>query len=75
MMEALKKVSRIDTERKFEDIFERFFGLLNDKSMISAAWAADNSGKIAKAKPEPQTRITDKLLRIDETHHPQNEET
>ncbi|MGD8534221.1 MAG: hypothetical protein PVF66_00125 [Candidatus Aminicenantes bacterium] len=66
----LANLARIDTENKFEGIFEKFFGLLNDKSMIPAAWIADNSGKIAKAKPELQTRITDKLLSIDKTHHP-----
>jgi hypothetical protein len=66
----LANLARIDTEKKFEEIFEKFFGLLNDKSMIPAAWVADNSGKIAKAKPELQTRITDNLLNIDKTHHP-----
>jgi hypothetical protein len=65
----LANLTRIDTENKFEEIFEMFFGLLNDKSMIPAAWVADNSGKIAKAKPKLQTRITDMLLSIDETHH------
>ena len=62
-------LTRIDTENKFEEIFEMFFGLLNDKSMIPAVWIAANSGKIAKAKPELQTRITKKLLTIDQTHH------
>ena len=65
----LANLARIDTGNKFEEIFEKFFGLLNDKSMIPAAWVADNSGKIAKAIPGLQTRITDKLLSIDETHH------
>ncbi len=65
----LANLARIDTGKKFEEIFEKFYGLLNDKSMIPAVWIAANSGKIAKAKPELQTRITNKLLTIDQTHH------
>ncbi|MGD2245830.1 MAG: hypothetical protein PVI11_04700 [Candidatus Aminicenantes bacterium] len=65
----LANLARTDTEKKFEEIFEKFFRLLNDKSMIPAAWVADNSGRIARAKPELETRITDKLLNIDKTHH------
>jgi hypothetical protein len=40
--------------------------------MIPAVWIAANSGKIAKAKPELQTRITNMLMTIDRTrHHPE----
>jgi hypothetical protein len=65
----IASLTRVDTERKFERLFETYFGLLDDKSVIPAAHAALNSGKIARAKPELQTRITDRLLRIDETQH------
>ena len=65
----LANLVRIDTKKKFEDIFEKFFGLMNDRSVIPAAWVAANSGRIAKSKPELQTRITDRLLSIDQTHH------
>jgi len=34
---------------RFDEVFDEFFGLLNDKSMITAAWITANSGKIAKA--------------------------
>ena len=60
---------RIDTKNKFEKIFDKFYHLLNDKSVIPAAHLAGNSGKIAQAKPKLQTKITNKLLAIDETHH------
>ena len=36
--------------------------------MIPAAHATSNSGKIVKAEPELGTKITDKLLNLDETH-------
>ena len=58
-----------DTSRKFERIFDTFYELLDDKSVIPASHAALNSGKIALAKPHLRTRITDRLLRIDDTHH------
>ena len=65
----IASLTRVDTEHKFERLFESYFGLLNDKSIIPAAHAARNAGKIARAKPGLQTRITDRLLRIDETEH------
>jgi hypothetical protein len=65
----LANLVRIDTQKKFEDIFEKFFGLMNDRSVIPAAWVAANSGRIARFKPELQTRITDRLVSIDQTHH------
>lgn len=65
----LANLTRIDTEDRFEKIFEAFFGLLNDRSMIPAAWVAASSGRIAKAKSKLQARITLELLGIDRTHH------
>jgi hypothetical protein len=65
----IASLTRVDTEKRFERIFDTYYGLLDDKSVIPPSHAALNSGKIAKATPELQTRITDRLLRIDETHH------
>jgi len=38
--------------------------------VITASYIAGNSGKIARTKPGLQSRITRRLLSIDETHHP-----
>jgi hypothetical protein len=65
----LSNLTLIDNENRFEKIFNTYYGLLNDKSMITAAWVAGNSGKIARAKPKLQSRITGRLLAIDKTHH------
>ncbi len=65
----IANLTRVDTEKKFEKIFEKYYNLLDDRSVIPAAHLAGNSGKIARAKPELQPEITRKLLRIDETHH------
>ena len=65
----IANLARWDKEKNFEKIFDKYYNLLNDKSIIPAGHVAGNSGKIARAKPELQARITDKLLSIDETHH------
>lgn len=65
----LANLTRVDKEKKFETIFDRYYNLLEDKSMINAANIAGRSGMIAKAKPHLQDKITDKLLYIDKTHH------
>jgi len=65
----IANLTRIDIKNKFEEIFDDFYHLLNDKSMIPAAHLAGNSGKIAQAKPKLQTKITNKLLSMYKTHH------
>ena len=67
----LANLTRIDSKNKFEKIFEKYYGLLDDKSFITAAYVCSASGKIAKAKPKLQAKITNRLLNIDKTHHQQ----
>jgi hypothetical protein len=59
----------VDTQNQFERIFEKYYDLLDDRSMVVAYYAAAASGRIAKAKPHLAKKITDKLLSIDKTHH------
>lgn len=65
----LANLVKVDKENKFEPIFERYFNLLDDKSMILGIYVASNSGQIVKAKPHLEKRVTEKLLSIDNTHH------
>jgi hypothetical protein len=67
----LANLIKADTKGKFEKMFDRFYGLLDDKSFITAAYLAGASGKIAQAKPKLQAKITNRLLSIDKTHHEQ----
>jgi hypothetical protein len=67
----LANITKVDKKNKFEKIFNIFYGLLNDKSFITAAYVSGASGKIALAKPNLQTKITNRLLCIDKTHHEQ----
>lgn len=66
---VIANLTRVDTENKFENIFDKYYSLLEDESMINAANIAAYSGIIAKAKPNLQNKITDKLLDIDNTSH------
>jgi len=67
----LGNLTKADKNNKFEKIFNKYYSLMDDKSFITAAYVAQASGTIALAKPELQTKITNKLLKIDETHHQQ----
>ena len=67
----LANITSVDRDGKFEKIFDKFYGLLEDRSFITAAYVSQASGKIALAKPKLQSKITNRLLRIDETHHQQ----
>lgn len=66
-VQILANLSRVDVENKFGKIFDEYYTMLND-SVIVARNVAVNSGKIAKAKPEFQMKITEKLLNIDKTN-------
>ena len=68
-MQIIASLTKVDTEKKFEQLFEEYYGLLDDESVIPASHLAARSGEIARAKPELARRITKKLLSIDQTHH------
>ena len=63
----LANLTKVDSENRFEKLFNVYYVLLGDRSVISAAHVAVNSGKIALAKPELQAKITNRLLDIDST--------
>ncbi|UCF11736.1 MAG: hypothetical protein JSW06_06705 [Thermoplasmatales archaeon] len=65
----IANLTRVDTKNKFEKIFNKYYSLLENESMINAANIAGRSEIIAKAKPHLQGKITSKLLDIDKTHH------
>ena len=58
-----------DEERKFESLFDIYFGLLDDKSVIPPSHIARNVGKIMKTHGHLEEEIIHRLLSIDETQH------
>jgi hypothetical protein len=67
----IANLATADREGRFDSIFDRYFDLLDDRSVITARYVARNAGKIAKSKPQLQERITDRLLDTDKTRHHQ----
>ena len=63
----IANLTKADPKNKFEKLFDDYYGLLGDKSVIPAAHVAAKSGKIALAKPALQAEITSRLLDIDNT--------
>ena len=64
-MDIIANLSAVDSQERIKEIFEKFYDFLSDESMITAGHVVDNSWKIAKAKPEYQNKITDKLLELE----------
>ncbi len=66
----IANLTRVDKEKRFEKMFDRYFALMDDKrSFIPAAYLAQSSATIVKAKPNLEAKITKRLLKIDETRH------
>ncbi len=57
----------VDTDRKFEKIFKRYFAPVTGRQMIAASNIVKNSWKIALAKPALVEKITKEILKVEET--------
>jgi len=62
----LVNLASVDSENRFETIFEAYYEHMTDGSLVTVANVVGNSGKIAKAKPQLTERITCKLLRVED---------
>lgn len=65
----LTNLINVDKDDRFQKIFDKYYSLLDDKSVIVAIYVAQNSAQIVHAKPQLEKRITPILLGIDRTHH------
>jgi hypothetical protein len=61
----IANLTRVDTEGKFDAIFDKYYNYLNDAYMVTVANVVGNSPKIAMAKPHLVQRITAQLLSIE----------
>jgi len=62
----IANLARVDREKRFDAVFDRYYGLLSDGYMVTVANVVGHSGKIASAKPYLVDRITDELLKVDD---------
>lgn len=65
----LAGLAAVDTEDWFEDIFNKYFSLLDDNTLIGPMHVALNAAAIFKAKPDLREDIVKLLVSIDKTHH------
>jgi hypothetical protein len=56
----------VDANKKFDDVFDTYFGYLNEEYMVTVANVVGNASKIALAKPYLIPKIVDRLLKVDE---------
>lgn len=61
----LANLTKVDTDKKFDAIFDKFYSLLNDEYMVTVANVVGHSGKIALAKPHLINKITNELLKVE----------
>jgi hypothetical protein len=66
-MDIIANMLRVDTEDKFNPLFEKYYELITNDVMITAGHVVDNSGKIALVRPELQDQITDYLFKVETT--------
>ena len=63
-MAVIANLTEVDTDKKFETIFDKYYSFLNDEYMVTVANVVSHSGKIALAKPHLIRQITNELLKI-----------
>ena len=64
----IAQLTKVDNKRRFEKIFDEYFDLLNDASLMVARYVALSAGEIARAKLKSANQITAKLLKVGELH-------
>jgi hypothetical protein len=64
-MAAIANLCQVDTDKKFDTNFDRYFDFLGDEYLVTVANTVGNSAKIAKAKPYLIPKITAELLKVE----------
>jgi len=72
-IDVVANLASADVDGRFEGIFGKFYGLLQEGSLITAGHVVANSWKIVEAKPHLGNRITEQLLKIEKTKLPTEE--
>jgi hypothetical protein len=64
-MAIVANLARVDKDKKFDAIFDKYYSFLNDEYMVTVASVVGHSGKIALAKPYLIQKITGELLKVE----------
>jgi hypothetical protein len=65
-MAIIANLAKVDEDKKFDTVFEKYYGFLNDAYMVTVANVVGNSAKIALAKPYLTQKITKELLKVED---------
>lgn len=60
----------VDSEKKFDNLFDKFYDLMKQGNLVTAANVVTNSAVIVKSKPYFEESITKKILKIDSLELP-----
>ena len=64
-MFIIANLTKVDTEKKFDAIFEKYFSFIHDEYMVTVSNVVGHAGKIALAKPYLIPKITRELLKVE----------
>ena len=64
-MTIIANLTKVDEDKKFDAVFDRYYGYLNDAYMVTVASVVGNSARIALAKPHLTQKITNELLKVE----------
>jgi hypothetical protein len=60
----IANLTAVDTDHKFDDIFDKYYGFLFNEYMVTVANTVGNSAKIASNKPYLADKIAAELLKV-----------
>ncbi|MBN1358528.1 hypothetical protein JW988_07145 [Candidatus Bathyarchaeota archaeon] len=61
----IANLAHVDVEKKFDAVFDKYYGFIGNEYMVTVANTVGNSGKIALAKPYLIPKITSNLLKVE----------
>lgn len=64
-MAIIANLARVDKDKKFDAIFDKYYSFINDPYMVTVASVVGHSSKIAVAKPYLIQKITNELLKVE----------
>jgi len=64
-MAIIANLAKVDEDKKFDAIFDKYYSFLNDAYMVTVANVVGHSAKIALAKPHLTQKITTELLKVE----------
>jgi hypothetical protein len=65
-MAIIANLTSADADQKFDAVFDKYYGCLNNEYMVTVANVVGNSAKIANAKPYLAQKITAELLKVED---------